>query len=505
MRILCFIIFSSFFSGLNAQVNSSVSPHQALSDSIENEHSSFSSLELPMEVLSHANKSLLVLPRLFTDISAGHELVYATGGGFLMSKSWGNKTRLICSPLFLHGDLPAFIGEKFDSMSVYPGSGKNWYHSAKIQGNLSVPLRLSIRLSNTFTITAANERTFIGDGYRSLLLSDQGSEYPYVSIEANMKQIRYRHQISRWRQQMPGGESQTKFAATHYLSWMLLKKLNISFFESVIWKASDSVRQRGFEWLYLNPVLFFRPAEFALGSPDNMLIGGNVSWNVLPKTKLYGQVLLDEFFVSEIKNWIRHLMHPNDPGISYGAWVNKQAFQLGLRSVALFGIDGLNALAEINFARPYVFSHRDPVLSYTHMNQPTAHPLGANFVELLGRTKYATKKWAIHLNAMYYQTGLDSTGAHFGQDLLQSTFDGPLGTGNIPVQYYGNHTGQGLKHDIMQVSIGYQRKFIFKDLNFSWRSGILYRNDHSAQNTVGCWYFFSGINLLVNHPEWDLR
>ncbi len=514
MRIVCLFILTLIVLQLPAQVTSSPSvitmkfnaraEHEPFSDSIGTAHSSLKNFQLVNYQISDTEKIFLISPIASTEIIAGSDLSHKSGAGsdLVFVK---NKFSAVLSPQLIFADYPGFVAEKFDSMNVFPYQGKTLFSSGNSHGALSIPLYLKYRLSPVFSLEGGNGKAFLGDGYRSMMLSDQSAEYPFARIVANLKQIKYMHQISRWRQELSDGNSETKFAATHYLSWMITKKLNFSVFESVIWKSEDSVRQRGFEWLYLNPVMFFRPAEFALGSPDNNLLGGNISWNFLPKSKVYGQFVLDEFFISEIKNWLKHLMHPDDPTIQYGAWVNKQAFQFGVKSMDVFGIHDLNCLTEFNYARPYIGSHRDPVLSNTHMNQPIAHPFGANFYEIIFRSEYKKTKWSAHLNMMYYVTGLDSTGTHFGQDLLQSTFDSPQGNGNIPVQYYGNAVGQGVRHDIMQINAEFRKNFRIQNNKFIWRIGALYRIDKSVLISASEKYIYTGIFFNLLPDEWNMR
>jgi hypothetical protein len=62
-----------------------------------------------------------------------------------------------------------------------------------------------------------------------------------------------------------------KYSTMHYLSFAPGKRLNISLFESIIWQMADSTFQRGFDMNYLNPVLFYRPVEFTLGSATILL------------------------------------------------------------------------------------------------------------------------------------------------------------------------------------------------------------------------------------------
>jgi len=106
---------------------------------------------------------------------------------------------------------------------------------------------------------------------------------------------------------------------------------------------------------------------------------------------------------------------------------------------------------------------------------------------------------------MYYVTGLDSTGTHFGQDLLQSTFDSPQGNGNIPVQYYGNAVGQGVRHDIMQINAELRKNFRIQNNKFIWRIGALYRIDKSVLISASEKYIYTGIFFNLLPDEWNMR
>jgi hypothetical protein len=45
----------------------------------------------------------------------------------------------------------------------------------------------------------------------------------------------------------------TKFMANHYLSWNVSNRLNLGFFESVIWTNTNN---RGFDASFVNPIIF---------------------------------------------------------------------------------------------------------------------------------------------------------------------------------------------------------------------------------------------------------
>ncbi len=478
--------------------------HDVLDDSINAAHSSLNNFYDKLYPFDGEMHKTDFCPIGSGELMFGSDFSYCASAGINFMYRQNNFSSTIYPRLF-YSDYLRFIGEKFDSMNVFPYLGKTLFSFNNSYGGLSVPIYLKYDAGSVFTFEAGNGKAFLGDGYRSIILSDQSAEYPFVRITANIKNVKYMHQIARWRQETFDNHNETKYAATHYLSWMITKKLNFSIFESIVWKAQDSVRQRGFEWMYLNPVLFFRPAEFAIGSPDNNMLGGNISWSFLPKSKLYGQFALDEFFISEIKNWIRYILHPSDPTIQYGAWVNKHAFQLGIKFIDVFSVKDLNCFSEFNYVRPYIGSHRDPVLSYTHMNQPIAHPYGANFHEFIFHAEYGKGGWQGLLNASYYVTGLDSAGTHFGQNLLQSTFDSPLGNGNIPVQYYGNHVGQGIKHNILQVNAELRKSFHVLNNAFVWRIGALYRIDKTSFENKSDKYIYTGLFLNINPDHWNMR
>jgi hypothetical protein len=156
----------------------------------------------------------------------------------------------------------------------------------------------------------------------------------------------------------------------HHLDVNVTKGLNIGLFEGIMFGRRDR-----FDFGYLNPVIFYRSIEQQNGSFDNSVAGLDFKANVKKRVQLYGQLLLDEFLLSEIKK--------ND-----GWWANKWAIQAGAKYINVFGIKNLDIQVEMNRVRPFTYGHRDSVANYTHYNQPLAHPLGANFSELIGIVRY---------------------------------------------------------------------------------------------------------------------
>ncbi len=286
-------------------------------------------------------------------------------------------------------------------------------------GGISVSPMKFIDLSFGF------DKHFIGDGYRSLFLSDTGSPYTFLKIDTRFWHIQYTS-IWTWLRDVRidlGNDTpfKRKFTAIHYLDWNVSSRVNIGLFESVTWAKTG---ERGFDVQYLNPVILFRAMEYANGSRGgNAMVGASAKFKIRPSLQVYSQFLLDELTVSEFFD-------------DTGYWANKYAYQLGVKYLDAFKIENLNLLAEYNRVRPYTYSHSRASLEYGHVYQPLAHPWGANFSEWILRIHYHKGRW--------YGAG-QFTGGVKGFDFEESAAYG----GDIFRSYnernadYGIYTGQG--------------------------------------------------------------
>ena len=121
---------------------------------------------------------------------------------------------------------------------------------------------------------------------------------------------------------------------------------------------------------FFNPVIFYRPVEFAAGTYDNALLGFGLNVRIFKNSYLYSQLIIDDLIISELKQ-------------ATGWWGNKYGIQAGFKSYSLFNIDHLFFLSEINAVRPFTYSHARDNINYGNYQMPMAHPEGANFLEAL--------------------------------------------------------------------------------------------------------------------------
>jgi hypothetical protein len=225
--------------------------------------------------------------------------------------------------------------------------------------------------SRFFEVRAGRERNLWGPGQGSVVLSDYAAEYDHLQIRTSFWRIQYVNLFARLSSgRMVAGMSDPspppKYAALHQLSVDLPGRVQVGLFETVVFAGDTLGARRGFDVAYANPLVFYRAVERDRGSPDNMMLGGSLSWVATPGLRAYGQFLLDELKVNEIgKGW----------------WGNKWGWILGLHVVDL-PVQRLSLRAELARLRPYLYSHWGPGTNFVHHDQGLGHPAGPNAVDI---------------------------------------------------------------------------------------------------------------------------
>ncbi|HOY41198.1 MAG TPA: hypothetical protein PLX60_05010 [Chitinophagales bacterium] len=391
--------------------------------------------------------------------------------------------------LFLseQGNFPNYVQDYIRRTQTPPGAG---YWKEYKRGGYDYFLAkgyVTITPSKHFHMQFGYDNNFIGDGIRSMFLSDFGANYLFLKLNTNVWKFNYQNIFAELTKYYPRGGDRLltkKYMAMHHLSINVTKNVNIGVFESVMFR-----RENTFELQYLNPVIFYRSIEQALGSPDNAFIGFDFKVNIPKHVQIYGQLLLDEFnfskeFSTPGKSKIYSLFHPRK------WWGNKFAAQLGVKYIDAFGVDHLDLQLEANIARPYTYSHYDTITSWTHYNQPLAHPLGANFKEIIFQVKYQPiQKLFLSSRFIYDNKGEDNDTTNWGGNpyKVYGTFE----------REFGNTTGQGVNAKTFYVDFvaTYEPWHnIFVDLTY------VYRKKKSEDMARNLQTHFLNLNLRWSIP-----
>ena len=344
------------------------------------------------------------------------------------------------------------------------------------------------------------DKNFIGNGYRSLFLSDWGNSYLFLKLNTKIWKFNYQNLFMELMPQFTKTHGDIlldrKYAAMHHLSMNVTRWLNLGLFESVIFG-----RQNHFDFQYLNPIIFYRHIEGTVGSPDNALAGFDFKANVVHRLQFYGQFLLDEFVLKQIT-------------ANTGWWANKWGLQAGFKYVDAFGVPNLDLQFESNRVRPFTYSHYSEISNYTHYNQPLAHPLGANFQELIGIINYQpAPKWYINAKLIYYNQGLDSLGKDmFGNDsvtrnygsnpFLSNLLQTAANPYNTRKDEYGFKVGDGRKATCLNafMQISYElRENLFFDISLLYRNYKIANESGQSSTTL----VTAGIRLNLFKREYD--
>lgn len=301
---------------------------------------------------------------------------------------------------------PLFVQQRIRAFNAVPGAG--FYKPFKTTATDYFDARGSINFTAVkyIDVQFGYDKNFIGNGYRSLFLSDYGNSYLFLKLNTRIWKLDYMNLFMELTNQFANNNGDNlldkKYAAIHHLSLQATRWLNVGLFESVVFG-----RKNHFDFAYLNPIIFLRVAEQQNGSADNALVGFDFKANVAKRLQLYGQVLFDEFNLKELK-------------AGKGWWANKFGIQGGAKYINAFGIRNLDLQGEINLVRPFTYTHTDSVSNYTHYNQPLAHPLGANFIEAIGIVRYQPHpKWTTSARLILYRQGADTANTNYGSNIFK--------------------------------------------------------------------------------------
>lgn len=379
---------------------------------------------------------------------------------------------------------PGFVMDRINQYEAVPGAG--YYKDFKRTAVDYFDNRASIYFNacKYFDFQFGYDKNFIGNGYRSLFLSDFSAPYLFLKINTRIWKLNYENIFMELiNQHQTGNDYQypKKYATVHHLSINAAPWLNVGLYENIVYSRPDH-----YEFSYLNPVIFLVAAQQENGSPDKTTTGLDFKANIGHATQIYGQILINEFVLHEVLHY------------SNGWWGNKQGLQLGIKYIDAFSIKNLDLQVETNVVRPFTYQHDDTVSNYSHYNQPLAHPLGANFYEFLAIARYQpTYKWNMEGKIIYYKQGLDSAGENFGSNIFENYTTRP--------RDYGFSIGSGVPATCINLSglVSYQwKENLFLELSAMYRRYSV--NDptntyHSSNSTT----FTAGVRINMFRRQYD--
>jgi len=272
---------------------------------------------------------------------------------------------------------PGYIRDFNDSTAVIPGQGR-WkqYKNFGYDYNSAYGW-VSITPNENLNFQIGHGKHFVGHGYRSMLLSDNAANYPYLKGTAWLLEDKIQYSWIYCTMQnlerlplrdVPESLFKPKAASFYYVNFIPHTAIEIGLFESIIWETWDSTGTQAFDFKTTIPVVGVNSAILGLNGNDNAMLGLNAKIKLLDWLHIYGQVALDNRL---------------DEGTGY---------QAGLK-VFNAGLENLHLQAEYNLGPRNSYRHQNWLQSYTNLNQSIAHPLGTYFEEIIGTVNYRWRRF----------------------------------------------------------------------------------------------------------------
>ncbi|MBK9792951.1 MAG: hypothetical protein IPP60_07555 [Sphingobacteriales bacterium] len=332
----------------------------------------------------------------------------------------GQKVTIYTSFLNTVGKFPTYVNIFNAQTGVVPGEG-NIRNRGK--GGLdfsSINAYISYSPVKQFNMQVGNGKHFIGDGYRSLLLSDNAYTYPYLQFTTNVWRIKYTTIYAELIDNIKnfndfGQGFPRKLANFNYLSIDAAKFLQLGVFEGITWRRTTEKGNNFFDYNFLNPLIGARAFQKKLDANTTKIYGLNVKVTCPKYVVLYGQFMINKYGKKNTSD-------------------RRMGWQAGVKYFDVGGVKNLNFQAEYNSVRPYTYQGEDTGIGYSHYNQSLGHPMGANFNELLVMVNYQYKRFYTSYKMSFTQSAADSAiNQNYGNNILDfASF--PSNTTNVKIQ-----------------------------------------------------------------------
>lgn len=336
---------------------------------------------------------------------------YKNTRGFIVKANLGEQVSFESSFRENQVVLPSYLDQRTEDSEVAYGQGRwkrfkdDGYDFAMASAYLSYsPL-------DWINIQAGHGKHFVGNGHRSLLLSDLSFNYPFLRINTSWldNKIQYQNLFSVFQDlnRLPGNsESEALFerkqAATHYLEYKPNNLFSFALFESVIFPRLDSGGSRKVGSNYWIPIIGLNSIVEGSNQEGNSLFGTNLSLNITQKIQLYNQFsITDENF-------------------------NNVALQLGTK---YFFAQYFLIQLEANLTDNYNANQL-----YTHYNESLNYPVQDNVADYIAIFQFQKNRWQTRIAANFIEN--NTYDAQLA-DLRQSFIINPSFNfaANIGVQY----------------------------------------------------------------------
>jgi hypothetical protein len=298
---------------------------------------------------------------------------------------------------------PLHVSDWINKFEAVPGMGyyKSFKNSTTAFDYFETRASVSWKVAKLIDMQIGYDKNFIGNGYRSLFLSDFSNNYMHLKLNTRFGKFHYQNIFAelypRYVRSIGDRVYPRKYFRAHYLNFAATKWLNLGLFEGTMLGKNNGIPLGLF-----NPIIFLQLPNKKNQVQDRNYIGFDIKANLFNRFQVYGQLMIDKL---------------KTDGLSNKTWDNRFGYQAGLKYIDAFGLNNVDVQVETNRVRPYTYAANEELTSYVHYNQPLAHPLGANFQEYIAIVRaQPIKQLYLQAKIIGYYQGLDLIGYNLGSN-----------------------------------------------------------------------------------------
>jgi len=228
---------------------------------------------------------------------------YRNSRGVELQGTIGNKVGFYSYALENQVRFPNYLRERYANDVNVTGTTLAKFYKNDARDFFNVAGYITASPIEEITLQFGHDKNFIGNGHRSLILSDVATPNTFFKINTKVWKINYMNLYSvhtDYQGYKGNFATARKYSVLHHLSINLGKNFTLGLFENVIFDRNDTTESGGYEIDYLNPIIFYRAVEHGLNSSDNVMLGMDWKWNLPIRLQFYGQLIFDEFLQKEM-------------------------------------------------------------------------------------------------------------------------------------------------------------------------------------------------------------
>jgi len=278
---------------------------------------------------------------------------------------------------------PSYVDSMIKASGVIPGQGKAKRFKTDGYDYPMVTGIVNFQATKNVNVQFGQDKMFIGNGYRSLLLSDNSAPFLFLQLGLNFFENKLNYHAN-WASlqtltKVHSGNANgndlfvKKQANFNYVSFKPNSKIEIGAFEGVMWERwNEHTLNQPFDAVFLNPIPFLTTAIKSNDTLVSSILGLNAFVKPLTHTAFYGQ-------------------------FSYGVQNGGTGFQIGAKLFDVLNVQGLNFQIEYNQVGTGTYGTQNKYTDYFQYNQPLAVQHAEDFTELVVIANYRYRRFLVNV------------------------------------------------------------------------------------------------------------